>query len=58
MAEPDFDDPAYWRDRAAGVRTLADQVSSLQAKEAILRIAAEYEALAEMAEARIRRDRS
>ena len=52
MAEPDFDDPEYWRDRAAGVRALVDRVSSLQAKDAILRIAAEYESLAEMAEAR------
>jgi hypothetical protein len=58
MAEPAFDDPAYWRDRAAGVRALVDQVSSLRAKDAILRIAAEYEALAEMAEERARRDRS
>jgi hypothetical protein len=58
MAEPAFDDPAYWRDRAAGVRALVDQVSSSRAKLAILRIAAEYEALADMAEEKARRDKS
>ena len=52
MAEPDFDDPEYWRDRAAGVRGLVDRVNGSRAKDAILRIAAEYESLAEMAEAR------
>jgi hypothetical protein len=58
MVEPDFNDAAYWRDRAAGVRALVDQVISSEAKDAILRIAAEYEALAEMAEKRARPDRS
>jgi hypothetical protein len=52
-----FDSPEYWRDRAAGVRTLVDQVDSIRAKEALLQIAAEYEALADMAEAKAKKQR-
>jgi len=52
-----LDDPEYWRDRAAQVRALADQVSSHKAKEAILQIAAEYELIADKAHDRATRGR-
>jgi hypothetical protein len=47
----DLDDPEYWRNRAAEVRALVHQVSSLEGKAIILRMAAEYEALADKVEA-------
>src|SRR5262245_32840267 len=48
-----LDDPEYWRDRAEQVRALADQVSNQKARDAILRIAAEYELLADRAQERL-----
>jgi len=41
-----LDDPEYWRDRAEQVRALVDQVSNQKARDAILRIVADYELLA------------
>jgi len=49
-----LDDPEHWRDRAAQVRALAEQVGNHKAKEAILQIAAEYEFLADRAQERRR----
>jgi hypothetical protein len=49
-----LDKPHYWRDHAAQVRALADQVSNQKAREAILRIAAEYELIADRAQERVR----
>jgi hypothetical protein len=50
MARPSFlNDPAHWRDRAEEARTRADQISDLQCKSAMLRIANDYELLAERA---------
>jgi hypothetical protein len=49
-----FDDPERWRERAAEIGALVNLVSSHRAKAEILRIAAEYEALADMADARAR----
>jgi hypothetical protein len=37
-----LDDPEYWRDRAEQVRALADEVSNQTARDAILRIVADY----------------
>jgi len=39
----------HWLDRAAEVRSIAGQLSDEQARQSLLRIAAEYEELAEMA---------
>jgi len=50
-----LDDPEHWRDRAAQVRALADQISNEKARAAILQIAKEYTHLADRA--RERRDR-
>jgi len=50
MARPSFlNDPAHWRDRADEARTRADQMSDPQCKSAMLRVAKEYELLAERA---------
>ena len=43
------DDPQFWRDRAADARALADAINDRQSKEAMLRVAHEYERLAEEA---------
>jgi len=45
-------DPKHWRDRAEEARTRADQLDDPQSKSAMLRIAHDYELLAERAEAR------
>jgi hypothetical protein len=47
-----LDDPEYWRDRAEKVRALADQVSNQKARDAMLRIVADYELLAIRAQER------
>ena len=52
-----LDDPDYWRDRAAEVRPLADDVNNQKARDVILQIAAEYEILADRAQERARRGR-
>jgi hypothetical protein len=51
----DFDDPHYWRDRAEKVRSLAYGVSNEKARNSLLEIAAEYEALANSAQERAER---
>ena len=50
-----LDDPEYWRDRAEQVRALVDQVSNQKARDAILRIVADYELLAFRAQERAKR---
>jgi hypothetical protein len=47
-----INDPGHWFKRAAEARAMADQLSDLQAKAAMLRIAEDYERLAERAKAR------
>jgi hypothetical protein len=43
--------PEYWRKRAEGLRTLAMETHNGSAKETVLRIAREYDDLAQKAEA-------
>ena len=50
-----LDDPTYWRNLAKEVRILADQVSNVQAGNYMLRIAEDYERLAEIAETKSER---
>ena len=45
-----INDPEHWR--AEETRTIAEQMSDLQSKDAMLRIAKDYERLAERAEQR------
>ena len=45
-------DPEHWRDRAEEARTRADQLDDPQCKSGMLRIAHDYELLAERAGAR------
>jgi hypothetical protein len=53
MANQSFlDDPKHWRDRAEEARTRADQLADSRSKSAMLRIADDYELLANRAEAR------
>jgi len=47
-----LDDPEHWRSRAEEARSVAEQPSNPEAKRTMLRIAAEYELLAEQAERR------
>jgi hypothetical protein len=47
-----INDPAHWRRRAEEARTIAEQMGDLQSKDAMLRIAKDYERLAERAEQR------
>ena len=47
-----LDDPDHWRARAEEARALADQMTSDDTKETMLRIAKDYDRLAELAERR------
>src|SRR5262249_29664668 len=47
-----LNDPRHWRERAEEARSRADQIAEPQSKNAMLRIAHDYEILAERAEAR------
>jgi hypothetical protein len=47
-----INDPGHWRQRAEEARTIAEQMNEPQSKEAMLRIAKDYERLAERAEQR------
>ena len=47
-----LNDPGHWRERAEEARTRADQLDDPQCKSGMLRIAHDYELLAERAEAR------
>ena len=47
-----LNDPRHWRERAEEARSRADQIAEPQSKNAMLRIAHDYEVLAKRAEAR------
>jgi len=52
MPESILDDPEHWRERAEEARTLADQLSDPESKRTMLRIANDYERMAEHAKVR------
>jgi len=47
-----LDDPKHWRERAEEARRVADAVDDPIAKAAMLRIASDYEQIAEQAQSR------
>ena len=52
----DLNNPKYWRDRAEKTRAIAEQCWKDEEKERMLRIAHEYERLADLAAERLRSD--
>jgi hypothetical protein len=48
------DDPKHWYDRAAAMRALADEVKDIEARAMMLKLADEYDKLAERAETHTR----
>ena len=51
-----LNNPKYWRDRAEKTRGIAEQCWNDEEKQRMLRIAHEYERLAELAAERLRPD--
>ena len=51
-----LNNPAYWRDRAEKTRAIAEQCWKDGEKERMLRVADEYERLADLAAERLRSD--
>ena len=47
-----INDPDYWRKRAEEMRALSEEMNSVEGKRMLLKLAAEYEELAERAEER------
>ena len=44
-----FNDPGHWREQARKTRAVADQVTLPEAKQTLLRIAAQYDDMADWA---------
>ena len=47
-----INDPPYWRERARHMRSMAEGATDTEARETMLRVAKEYDRLAERAELR------
>jgi hypothetical protein len=52
MSASILDDPEHWRQRAKEARSVAEQLTDPTSKAAMLRIAADYERIAEQAQVR------
>jgi len=53
MADRSYNDSKHWRDRAIEMRALSHTVKDVGAAATMLRLAADYDKLAERADARI-----
>ena len=49
-----INDPAHWRQRAEEARAIADQMNDPESKRMMLKVAEDYDRLAERAEQRLR----
>ena len=49
-------DSKHWRDRAANMRVLSDEIKDLEAQRMMLKLANDYDKLADRAEDRAARD--
>ena len=56
MTRQGLNDPRHWRDRAAEMRVLSDQIKDLDAQRMMLKLANDYDKLADRAEDRAARD--
>jgi hypothetical protein len=52
----DLNDAKHWRDRAAEIRVLAEEMKEADARTMMLNLAMDYDKLADRAEDRARRD--
>jgi hypothetical protein len=52
MPSSTVNDPKHWRDRAAEMRALAETMKDVETQAIMLRLAADYDKLADRAEAR------
>ena len=49
-----FNDPNHWREQARKTRAVASQVALPEARETLLKIAAQYDDMAQWAESRVK----
>ena len=49
-------DAKHWRDRAAQMRVLSDEIKDLEAQRTMLKLANDYDKIADRAEDRVARD--
>jgi hypothetical protein len=54
VAKVRINDPKHWQDRAEEARAMAEQLTDEKSRDAMLRIAKDYDKLAERAEVRLR----
>lgn len=52
MADSHINDPSHWRERARAMRKLAEDMEDGEARKNLLKVAADYDRLAERAELR------
>ena len=57
MAHQSINDAKYWRDRTSEMRVLSDEMKDPQAQRMMLKLANDYDKLADRAEDRAARDR-
>jgi hypothetical protein len=58
MASDNINDPKHWRDRAAETRASAEEMKDADTRKIMLRLAGDYDQLAERAEIRLNDKRS